>query len=533
MNRIFTLLFSITLISGLTAQHQGNWGGNNSSGITGRITGNVVDSLSSNIIEFATITLVDSKSGNQVDGTLTDDKGSFKFPEVKLGSYKLNISFIGYGIKTIKDVTLEPAKPDVDLGDVLLAPETKLLETVTITGEAALIENKIDRIVFNAEKDVDAGIGDATDVLRKVPMVSVDLDGNVSLRGSSQIKILINGKPSGMFSNNVSDALKMFPANQIKSIEVITVPSAKYDGEGTAGIINIITKRSEVNGIAGSVNSSLGTRHNTTSLNINVAKGRFGLNGGGYAVWSPPRDAIWDFDREDILDSGAKRTLAQDGISSSERLGFRGNFGAYYDINAYNSINSNFNFNGENFNRESAIDALLSDPESTTGDQISNRDNPSKTRKNGFDWNTDYIKTFADSEREFSIGFQLSNGIDNQENILNQTGNIQSLLIDEYSDNDSKNIETTIQTDYVHPFNKKVKLEIGAKGILRTINSDFFFDGFNFDTNQYERDPTRSDEFDYQQDVYAGYGSFNITLNEKYGMIAGARYERTEIQGSS
>ena len=521
------------LISSLAFAQRGNWGKPQGPSITGRITGQLLDSITNQPIEFASVVLVHAKSGKEADGLISDEQGGFKFPEAKIGTYNVHFSFLGYETKVVKGIELTAKKPDYTLDNVLLRPTSTVLETVTVTGEAALIENKIDRIVFNNEKDPTGNIGDATDVLRRVPLLSVDLDGNVSLRGSSNIQILINGKPSGMFSSNVADALKMFPANQIKSVEVITVPSAKYDGEGSAGIINIITKKKRVEGFAGSVNSSLGTRHNTTSLNLNIAKGRFGLNGGGFAVWSPPRDAIWDFDREDRLDNGELRTLRQDATNSSERLGFRGKFGAYYDFNAYNSINSNFSFNGFGFDRDGTTDSGLFDPLAMI-EEITNRRTSSNTLTNGYDWNTDYTRKFPDSEREFSLGFQLSGNIDDTKNTLDQedlSGNNEKLNINEKSDNKGRNLEMTLQADYVHPFTKNIKLETGAKGILRNINSDFFFDVFDFDQNDYFRDASRSDEFDYQQDVYAGYASFNISFLKHYGLIAGARYERTEIQG--
>ncbi|HFA47425.1 MAG TPA: TonB-dependent receptor, partial [Bacteroidetes bacterium] len=312
-------------------------------------------------------------------------------------------------------------------------------------------------------------------------------------------------------------------------VEVITVPSAKYDGEGSAGIINLITRKKQVNGVAGSVNTTIGTRHNSVSLNLNVAKGRFGLTGGGHAVWSPPRDAVFDFDREDILEGGEVRTLMQDGTNSSERLGFRGKFGAYYDFNAFNSINSNVSFHGANFNKIGDFTSSLIDPISE--DEISKRNNDAETRRNSIDWNTDYTRKFPDSEREFSLGFQLNRSIDNKDIKLLQTGNLESLNIDELSDNESNNLETTLQVDYVHPFSKSTKLEVGAKGILRSIDSDFFFEEFDFDQNKYVRDAGRSDQFAYQQDVYAGYASLNTKFGEKYSMIAGVRYEGTAIDG--
>lgn len=524
------LVISLFLFAtSLFAQRPGGWGGSKKSSITGRITGTLIDSVSGQPIEFASVVLLNPKAEKQeVDGTVTDEKGAFKFPEAPVGDYQLYFSFLGYEDKTIS-IAMKPKKPDVEVKNIPLNPTISNLETVTVTGEKSVIENKVDRIVYNAENDVNI-TGDATDVLRKVPLLSVDLEGNVSLRGSSNITILINGKPSGLFSRNVADALKMFPSDQIKSVEVITTPSAKYDGEGTAGIINIITKKKRINGFSGNVNLSAGLRHNVGGINLNLARGRFGLSGGGRSVWSPARDAIWDFDREDRLQNGETRTLAQDGITASERLGNNYRFGAYYDINAYNSINSNFSLNGAGFDRDSRVTSLLNDPEALENEDTQ-RDILAETLNSGYDWNTDYTKTFPDSEREFSVGVQLSNNVDNAENTLLQTGNLSDLNIDERSKNDSRNIETTLQVDYVHPFTKNVKLEVGTKGIMRNINSDFFFENFDFTQNEYVRDFSRSDEFDYQQDVFAGYASFNVSFLEKYGLIAGARYERTEIEG--
>jgi outer membrane receptor protein involved in Fe transport len=321
----------------------------------------------------------------------------------------------------------------------------------------------------------------------------------------------------------------MFPADQIKSVEVITAPSARYDGEGTAGIINIITKKKQVDGLAGSFNLAPGNRQTTTSLNLNAAKGRFGLNGGAFMVYSNPRDGVFRFERQDTLDNQV-RSLAQNGKTETSRLGFHGNFGAYYDINAYNSINSNINFRGFGFDRDGNTDANFNDPFNNLS-QTTSRNNLSETINSGFDWNTDYRRTFPNSEREFSVGLQFSGSQDDADNKLLQTGNFENLNIDEKSKNESTNLETTLQADYIHPFSKNVKLETGVKGILRTIDSDFRFDTLYVEQSTYLRDASRSDVFDYRQDVYAGYASLNTNFAEKFGLIAGARYERTEISG--
>src|SRR6185312_1908298 len=233
--------------------------------------------------------------GPTIKGIITDAKGDFKLDNINAGRYKLVITFIGYPSKTIDPVVTNAAKPDANLGDIFVSPGAKLLKEVAVTGQTALIENHIDKLVYNAEKDITAAGGTATDLLQKVPLVTVDINGNVSIRGDQNIRVLINGKPSGATSTSLSDVLKSIPADQIKSIEVITSPSAKYDAEGSAGILNIITKQKNVSGFSGSVSGGVGTRQNNGNANLNYNKNRFNLsvNVGGNASW--PQTSITDF----------------------------------------------------------------------------------------------------------------------------------------------------------------------------------------------------------------------------------------------
>ncbi|MEM9850095.1 MAG: carboxypeptidase-like regulatory domain-containing protein, partial [Bacteroidota bacterium] len=207
MKRLF-LLSTLCFISLSSFAQFGGFGGGGSSAIKGKITGQVIDSTSNQAVEFASIVLVNSKNSKEVDGIISEADGSFKLNEVELGTYNIVVSFLGYEEKTITGVELTKREPDASLDNILLVSENLVLDEVTVTEEASLIENKIDKIVYNAEKDVANAGGDATDVLRRVPLLSVDLEGNVSLRGSQNLQILINGRPSGMFANSVADALK-------------------------------------------------------------------------------------------------------------------------------------------------------------------------------------------------------------------------------------------------------------------------------------------------------------------------------------
>ncbi len=533
------LLFAILFLSGICFQSNaqnpmqggapGNFQRSAASAITGRISGTLIDSTTNNPVEFATVVVINPKTGKQLDGGITDDKGDFKLPEVRLGSYELHFSFLGYQNKVVKGVELTPEKPDYDAGKILMMPEGVTLAEVQVTGQAAVVENRIDKLVYNAEKDVTSVGGDAANVLQKVPLLSVDAEGNVSLRGSSNVQILINGKPSTIFSTNPADALRTIPADQIKSVEVITTPTAKFDGEGSGGIINIITKKKSAEGFTGSVNASAGNRSNRGNLSLSYVRGRFGLNFSGSGWYNPNRPSYNDYLRVDVIEN-QERTLEQYGEGDSEFFGPRANLGMNYDINAYNNISSSVSFRGFGRSSENVTDATYIDPILSLN-QIYTRTSSSSSLNSGFDWNTDYKRTFKKPEQELTIGFQVDMDFSNSENEFDQAGNDESLLQRNINENIGKNAETTVQLDYVHPISKAIKVETGAKSILRDIDSDFSYDEFDFTANQFVRNTAASDIFYYDQDVFAGYLSFNVKLGEKYGMVVGGRYEQTSIQG--
>ncbi len=533
MKKSLLLLSLVLTILGIQANAQRPGGGAYQSGssITGKITGTLIDTTTNVPVEFATVVVVNPKNGDQLDGGITDEKGEFKLPTVKLGTYELHFSFLGYRPKVITGVELTPENPDYDAGEVFMVPEGVTLAEVEVTGEAAVVENRIDKLVYNADKDVTAMGGDASNILQKVPLLAVDSEGNVSLRGSSNVQILINGKPSTIFSTNPADALKTIPADQIKTVEVITTPTAKFDGEGSGGIINIITKKKSIEGFTGSANATVGNLSNRGSLNLNYARGRFGMNFTGSGWWNPKRPSYNDFLRVEELDNGEQSVLEQRSDGDSQFYGPRATMGLYYDINAYNNITSSIGFRG--FGRNSfqeTPDATFVNP-AIGLNRIFSRTSTSESFRSGFDWNTDYTRTFKKPKQELRVGFQFDMDFSNSENRFDQTGNDESLLIRNLNENDGINAETTGQVDYAHPFSKNVLMETGVKAILRDIESDFTAENFDFDANEFVVDPNNSDVFYYDQDVYAAYLSFNIKLGEKYGMVVGGRYEQTEIAG--
>jgi outer membrane receptor for ferrienterochelin and colicin len=503
-------------------------GGPPSTSLSGSIAGVLVDSVTGTPIEYAAVGILD-KNSRVVNGSITDAAGSFRVIGLPLGEYKIQVNFIGYAVKTISGIFLIRQRPDYDAGRIILIPESQLLEEIRISGEAALIEAKPDKIVYNAEKDVTSSGGDASDVLRKVPMLSVDLDGNVSMRGSENVKILINGRPSGMFSNNVADALKMMPAHQIKSVEVITSPSAKYDGEGTAGIINIITRKKNIEGVAGSIDLTAGTRAHRGNGNVSYGKGRLGLNLSAGGHYNTPQSGATSFMREEFLGTSSN-LLTQEGINTSSRLGFRTHAGFEYNINPLNTLSSEFSY--RRFTHENKNDVASEYITGVTAEEQYQRIVDGQSTRSGWDWELDYKKEFLKKGQEWSVAVEIDHDDDDSEYQY-----FQSYIIPETQDllesnlNLGDNLEITAETDYIHPFGERVILETGLKGTLRQITSDFNYRRFDPDLSLWLDDPSRTDIFYYDQNVYAAYASSTIQFGERNSLIAGVRMEMTDLKG--
>ena len=526
MNVMRSILLSLSLLCFFGAQAQFG-GGGSSTNITGKIFGELVDQDSEEGLPYASVVLLNDK-GREVSGDVTDDKGKFRIANLKPAKYQIVFSYVGYATDTIKGIELTKKSPDYNLGTHLLALDNVALEEVSVEAKRSLIENKIDRMVYNAEDDATNVNGDASDVMRKVPMVTVDLEGNLALRGSQNVQVLINGKPSSIFSTNVGDALKMIPAEQIKKVEVMTSPSAKYDAEGSGGIINIITQQSRIKGFSGTVNTSVGTRQNQASANLALAAGRFGFNLGGFSYYSWPVDAGFTYSRTNEPGTINETVINQDGINESSRLGYNGRIGAFYDINAFNSINVSGRIGGFNQFLDGVTKFDLDGP---ITDFSYDRDNDQEQLINNFDITADYTRKFEKEGQEFSAALQLNGSEDDLTSDLIQTALlVGSPAFQQKTFNDGDNRELTAQIDYVHPFTDKIKLETGIKGIYRDIKSEYTYRLLDTLTGKFELDEQLSNFYNYQQDVYAGYASVNYNINKNLGIQLGTRYEKTDIE---
>ena len=526
MKRILLILLIIPFFS--LAQNRGSGNGsykgsgkdNSKDYIKGNISGKIVDSRTGKILEYANISLTNIKWDKIIEGTISDAKGRFSMNKIRTGSYQISVSYLGYEIQSV-NFKLTKKKPDIKLADILLVANNEMLSEVKITEQKPIFESKIDKIVYNAENDMNEGLNDATDVLRKAPLLTVDLEGEVSLRGSKNIKFLVNGKASTFFSSDIATALQMIPADEIKSVEIITSPGAKYDGEGDAGIVNIITKRKVIDGYKSTINGSFGNRMNKQSVNLSLGKGRFGISARGSARYSWPRKGESKFGRRswDEIDFNGDTTglstLNQESKTFGNWVGIGGSINMYYDINAYNNIMSDVRFGSRgSFNENNTI--------TNNNDTIIYKSflETSIESKN-IEWSTDYTKTFAnDDEREFNISLQIGGDL-GDDNIYSSREEIN-----QYSTyNDEKEIEFTLQTDYIHPFMEENKLELGAK----LINRDR--EVVSTTTSKINEVRQAQNIFNYNQQVLSTYISSDWSLNNDIGLKTGVRYEYTIING--
>ncbi|MFD2719508.1 TonB-dependent receptor domain-containing protein [Hymenobacter monticola] len=493
---------------------------------TGRISGTVTDAATGKPVSYATVAVLDA-AGSPVNGGVAGDDGKFVLAGIPAGTYTVQVSFLGYKNED-KAGVIVTAGNTTSLGAVALATSAQKLGEVVVVAQKPLIEERVDRTVYNAENDQTARGGDATDVLKRVPLLSVDLDGNVSLRGSSNIRVLINNKPSAIAATSIADALRQIPAEQIKSVEVITSPSAKYDAEGSGGIINIITKTNNLSGGTLGIDASVGTRSSNLNLNGSLRTGKMGftLNAGGRAGYNIPGS----FSNRQTVKDGYDNVLSTTSQSAStkQNQGFgRSVLGWDYDINKHNSLQASLSYGARRSNNDqSRLTTISSLPQNNSVRDVSVVDNSGTV-----DASLNYTHTFEKPQQEFSILTLYSRNDrtnDFTNTVLNSDFSTASRL---RNDNPSSNEEFTVQADYQSPIGKTQVLEFGAKDILRRVNSDYSYLVAQGENGAYvpRVGVGLNNGFNYRQNVAAGYAAYTIGLAKGFTLKPGVRYEYTTI----
>jgi ferric enterobactin receptor len=522
MRTFFVLIFLFVTTLNVNAQTV--------TGGKGKITGKVTDAVSKQPVDYATISIFKQGATSPFNGISTDPKGTFVLDNIAPGDYRLTVDFLGYKKHVIEHVIVA-AGGNVTLGTIALESIQNQLSGVTITAKAPIIENRIDKMVYNAANDLTAQSGAAIDVLKKVPQVTVDIDGNVELQGNANIRFLINGKPSSIFGASLADALQAIPGSQIKSIEVITSPGAKYDAAGTGGIINIILKDSKVQGINGSVNLTAGTRQENGSFNLNARKGNFGVNA-FFSGNAQLNTTVLSTNNRTTNGPGDSTThLFQNGSAATKRSGYQSGLSFNWDITPKDALTASVGF--DHFGNHS--NGLTNQRESITNgtgdlvsDIISLRNSDSRFSAYSTDYSLDYKKTFAKEGQELDILFTSSYS----KNTVNYSQRQDYEAPDTISTgirgfNPGNDRETNISVDYTHPVTKTFTIEGGAKLVMEDLKNVTNTDTLLAD-GSYINNADQTYGFNYKRNIYAAYLSTSASLFKNFlDVKVGLRNEYT------
>lgn len=524
MKNIFVLfLFGILLVavSGVNAQE------------TGSITGNVIDKSTRAPIEEAGVSLYSiTDSINVITGANTDPAGNFTISNVPVGEYYAEVNLVGYSTAVVRGINITTDKPNVNIGTVELKAGETVTDEIIVEAETPDVQITAEKKIFNVSKDLTLKGGNALDALRNIPSVSVDQDGNVSLRGSEGVKIMIDGKPSGLDGPNRSNILRSISADNIESIEVVNNPSAKFEAEGVSGIINIITKRNDGFGYNGTVtlSTTTGDKYNG-SFSGNLKKDNLNI----FVDYS---HNIWT----SVFNSNSSRQIFfGNGYPFYDLLAdarFRSNSdyvraGIDYTIDPLNSFTLSGSYNKRFFKSSGTQNNREFDANRNLANQFITKINSTDDGYN-FDLALNYYKKFKTKDQKLDFEVTYSDYSDDQDgNTVNQVVFPQlepnPYTYNELQDNFTKEINAKI--DYVQPLSDVSKIEAGYQGEFIIDDNTYKFDTLNYSNGQYIRDLTRSNEFNFDRQVNGAYLMFSSGFGENFSYQLGIRAENTNHTG--
>lgn len=476
-----------------------------------KITGKIVDKKSNQPLEDATITLKNQKNPKALSGGITNNKGEFE-ADVVPGIYDITIEFISFKSIEIKgkNITEKTA-----LGTFALEDDAAQLNEVVVRSEKSSVEIKLDKKVYNVGQDMMVKGGTVSDVLDNVPSVSVDTEGNVSLRGSDNIRILIDGRPS--YAVNIAEALRQLPADAIDKVEVITNPSARYDAEGGSGIINIILKKGKNQGFNGTIIASTGIPE-TYGLSANINYKTEKLNYFTTAGYNHRTNEGGGKTNSEYFneDGSVKNYLNEDRDTERTRDGFNGRAGVEWTVapNTYwtNAINYEKNTGEDtdliNYNNYDAAHNF-------TGTTY--RLNSGDTGSENASFTSNFIKNFNDKGHKLTVDGSISRNTDDNQSIITGSDNYNNTL------NNQIQKQAQLQADYVHPFENGSQFEAGYKGSFGNLNSDYYvLDDLG------ERIDNLSNILEYKENINSLYTQYGFKKN-KFSYLFGLRWEDTNI----
>ena len=502
-----------------------------------KVHGTVVEQGSNIPLEYATITFKLREDNKIVAGGITNTKGKFDL-EVPTGTYDISVEYISYKTKNYYEKSIAE---NIDLGTVALEVDIESLGEVEVVAERTTVEIKLDKKVYNIGKDLTTAGGTVSDALNNVPSVAVDIEGAISLRGNENVRILINGKPSALAGFGDSNILSQLPAEAIERVEVITSPSARYDAEGTAGILNIILRQKETLGFNGSISLTAGNPDNIgLSANINYRTEKYNLFSNiGWRYYDAPRNSFNDityFDRiidGEIVEPEYRRIREDQEVERLNR-NYNANLGMEYFLNESSSItgslflslgnDADISLNkSERFNNGSIVEETLRREKEVEED-------------NSYQISINYVKRFGeDGDHKLTADFQFENDSEEGSTYLNENYiftdqvNPEPFQIEqEFTNQDQK--EYLIQADYVLPIGEDSRFEAGFRGNYENSVTDYRLEQENLDTVNLVINDTISNIFNYDENVNALYTQYGTKFG-KFSFLLGLRIENTQLKG--
>ncbi|WP_179344811.1 outer membrane beta-barrel family protein [Winogradskyella ursingii] len=501
------------------------------------VTGTVVEQGSNVPLEYATVTFKNVADNQIVDGGITNTNGEFKV-EVPAGTYNISVEYISYKTKNYNNRTISEK---IDLGTVALSLDIESLDEVEIVAERTTVEIKLDKKVYNIGKDLTTAGGTVSDALNNVPSVAVDVDGAISLRGNGNVRILINGKPSALAGFGDTNVLSQLPAEAIERVEVITSPSARYDAEGTAGILNIILRQKETLGFNGSFTFTEGQPDNigfNASLNYRTEKFNLFTNL-GWRYFDAPRNSFTDvtyFDRVvdgETIEPEYRRIREDEEVERLNR-NYNANVGMEYFLSDKASITGSLFYrlgsdadlslnNSDRFNDGVIVEQTLRREKETEED-------------NSYQIALNYVQRFGeDDDHKLTADFQYENDAEEGFTFLNEdyitTDQIDPepfQIEQEFTVEDQK--EYLIQADYVLPLGEDARFEAGFRSNLENQITNYRLEQENIDTGELVVNDTITNIFDYDENVNALYSQYGTKFG-KFSFLLGLRLEHTQLKG--
>ena len=480
----------------------------------GVVQGSVTDSITGSPIEYASISIIDNDDGSVITGGLSRKDGSFNISEIPLGQYIILMEFIGYSKKEIGPINIFPGeqgKIKHFLGEVTLKISNINLDAVEVVGDESQFIQTVDKQIFKVGKNLTAAGGTGFDLLRKVPTLDVNIDGEVSIAGDANVTILIDGKRSGLTGSNRRGVVDNIQVGMVEKVEVITNPSAKYDPDGVGGIINIVMKRGALDGFNGTISGMAGEyeKRNLNS-NINYRSEKWNFFGGantrsGNNIGRGYRNFTYQYAERDS--SIYQNTLR---IKNPANIGIR--LGGDYYPNSNSSISYTYAYgdHGETTKEELAITSPISKIIKSESEDIGKH----------HDHSVSYENKFGTTDRKLtaSLDFNLEEDEVTQSNFENSSLN-DDLNTNQDTDFIEKNNSITFSVDYEDKINEKISIETGFKTNLKSFSTDY-----NYLQQLYVNN--------YDEDIHAVYTSFTYDITDRFGLKAGARFEKVETNAS-